>query len=344
MNQSTANIGLPRLCPRCHAPFEANSRFCSVCGTTRPTAPTVSRKPRRGVWLVAGSALCLALVFAAVAAIYFSAPERHAAKAVSHVAGGAPRAIALGGSSEVDYVGTSAGLLLSTDQARSWQSVPTTGDVGALAVTADGSTALWAGSNGIWRVNGTTGPTQVQRVPPAALRALAIDPRDPRRIIAASDGKTLLTSTDGGVTWSALGDNAPSGITGLTFGDPNNPAIFASTAGNGVFVSSDGRGWANANGFVNGALPTRNVFAIVFDPSSGDRYTGPSGETLTGALYAGTDQGVFKSIDAGVSWSAMPFHLPVVGLAVSPDGSHRMLAIDSNGDVYRSTDGGASWG
>jgi hypothetical protein len=29
---------------------------------------------------------------------------------------------------------------------------------------------------------------------------------------------------------------------------------------------------------------------------------------------------------------------------VATDGSHLMVAVDPNGDVYRSTDGGNSWG
>ena len=40
----------------------------------------------------------------------------------------------------------------------------------------------------------------------------------------------------------------------------------------------------------------------------------------------------------------MPFHHATVALAVATDGSHLMLALDSDGNVYRSQDGGNSWG
>ncbi|HUX88183.1 MAG TPA: hypothetical protein VMW65_14365, partial [Chloroflexota bacterium] len=114
-------------------------------------------------------------------------------------------------------------------------------------------------------------------------------------------------------------------------------------AGHGVFASADGRSWVNANGFVNGALPTQTIYAIAFDPHSGDRYVGPSGENLTGALYVGTDVGIFKSIDQGQSWSALPLNHPIAALAVSTSGPHLMLAVDPSGQVYRSEDGGSSW-
>jgi photosystem II stability/assembly factor-like uncharacterized protein len=344
MDPKTADPALSVKCPRCGAPLGPTDRFCAVCGATRPNTPKVKGKPRRGLWLVVGSGVCLAAVFAVVAYIYFSAPERHATHPVSRVSTGAPRAAAiLPGSAETDIVSTNGGVAISRDQASDWAALPSTNGIAALAVATNPAPLLYAGGDGLWKSDGS-GVTKITSNLPAPIRALAVDPRDARRLLAATDNRTILASSDGGQTWGALGDNAPANITGLAFGDPANPTIFASTSGNGIFASVDGRSWSNASGFVNGALPTRNVFAIAFDPLSGDRYVGPSGQSLSGALYAATDIGIFKSIDAGVSWSPMPFHQAVVALAVAPDGSHRLLAVDANGNVYRSTDGGATWG
>ncbi len=65
-------------------------------------------------------------------------------------------------------------------------------------------------------------------------------------------------------------------------------------------------------------------------------------------IYAGVEGGVYKSIDGGLTWGALPFPGEnAVALAVSPARPDRVLAIgvqDRQGLVYRSDDGGRSWG
>lgn len=326
-----------RPCHRCGALVAESERFCGVCGTA---ADAEARAKGRGKALLLGSALCLLLVFAGVAWIYFSAPERHQEHAISHLSGAAPYALAILPGNPGLVVSIAGGLAsASTDQGSTWQRVPVEGTV--TAAGAAGSTFYLAGTR-LWRGSGS----QLAPLPsnlPTGPRALAVDPTDAQRAYAVVAGRGLYQTQDSGATWSLVGADLPVDATSLAVSGGSSGFLFLGTAGHGVFGSVGGQGWSNANGFVNGALPTKAIAAVAFDPNSGDRFVGPSGDEMTGALYAGTDQGVFKSIDGGRSWNAMPFHHPVQALAVDPTGRHLMLAVDSNGDVYRSLDGGNSW-
>lgn len=341
MLESTPGSASYRRCARCGAVIAEEDKFCAVCGGTAETlAPPGQRQ--RGLVLLAASAACLLLVFGVVAWIYFSAPERHQDHPVAHLANGEPYGLAiLPGGTPVAFSITGGLLSLSSDGGTNWQRIALDGQVKAIGAGGDtGSSVLFAGTR-LWRGNGQGVDQIATDLPVAQVRAIAVDPRDSRQAYAVVPGRGLFKSADAGNTWSLVSPNLPADATSLAIS--GDGLLFLGTAANGVFLSGDGQGWSNANGFVNGALPTRAIAAVAFDPASGDRYVGPSGETLTGALYAGTDGGLYKSIDGGRSWSALPLHHPLAALAVDPTGRHLMLAVDVNGDVYRSTDGGNSW-
>jgi hypothetical protein len=77
---------------------------------------------------------------------------------------------------------------------------------------------------------------------------------------------------------------------------------------------------------------------------------GPSGGTILaygsggGALFAGTGAGLFRSLDAGLTWSNVlrtaPAHSPFVEVAGDGD---TVLAATFSGRLFRSTDGGGTW-
>jgi hypothetical protein len=83
-----------------------------------------------------------------------------------------------------------------------------------------------------------------------------------------------------------------------------------------------------------------NVYCVVEDPSR------PS------TLYAGTNTGVFKSVDGGSTWSPATAGLPVERfqtIAIDPSNSSTLYAgtLTPNGvpsvGIFKSTDGAASW-
>jgi hypothetical protein len=331
-------------CGSCGAVYSPDDRFCSTCGATRGQIKVASKSTRRGAWLVISISVALLAVLGVVALIYFSAPERRAETPISRVTAPVKPALAILPESSVTvFVGAGGGLLASRDRGASWQQAPSVGAVSAAGASpASGGVAYLAGS-GLWRAD-AGGITAIQSsLPTSDVTALAVDPDDSRRLFAIVRSRGLMASADGGATWQLLSSGIPSDADSITLASTASARLFVGTAQHGVFASTDGQSWLNASGFVNGALPTHNVTAVAFDARSGDQYVGPSGQAASGALYVGTDIGVFKSIDSGLSWSSMPFHHPIVALAVAGDGSHLMLAMDSDGNVYRSQDSGNSW-
>lgn len=159
----------------------------------------------------------------------------------------------------------------------------------------------------------------------------------------------LLTSRDGGRTWTALGPESglPAGtVTGLVL-DPESPpgrrTLFASLFGLGVFRSDDdGKTWRDSS---NGIAPEhRRLFRLRRD-SSGRLWT-VSSMAMPAALYCSDDQ--------GASWRkifcdpAFPYLLDVV---CDPSRKETFYLAsfstfpyhDTDGGIKRSTDDGKTW-
>ena len=195
-------------------------------------------------------------------------------------------------------VGTAYGIWRSEDDGESWQpsanGIPTPLASYTSVIEADlsregrvltgGASGLFLSTNGgvDW---GSVGPSDVE------VRDLRQSRTDPDLWLAATDGKGLLISRDGGRRWEALGDN----LHGIPFYsvavDPNETDRMA-TGGYGthVLTSSDGgKSWSRSIE----DLPQANVHGLAFD--------------LNGALWAGTvGAGVFVS--DGSAWRPVGLH------------------------------------
>jgi photosystem II stability/assembly factor-like uncharacterized protein/RNA polymerase subunit RPABC4/transcription elongation factor Spt4 len=344
----------PVTCPSCGAVAEGSLRRCPECGgplpTVRPLLNDAAPSGHDPIWksrgfrLLIGAAACLVTVFAAVAYIYFTSPDRQKDQPVSHVSAQTPDSLAIRpGAPPLVLIGTPSGLLVSEDQGSSWQQFLMEGGVKAIGVASSDSSPMYLGGSHLWRSAAAGFREVATNLPAGGVQALAVDSVDPNRVYAVVVGRGLYRSDDAGQHWTALSADVPANITALAVVGGKQPLLFVATSQRGIFASGDGRSWANANGFVNGALPTQVVEALAYDPHSGDSYVAPNGATMSGALYAGTDLGLFKSIDGGQSWSPLPFHHPIAALGVSPSGHRLMLVVDLNGNVYRSRDGGVTW-
>ncbi len=136
---------------------------------------------------------------------------------------------------------------------------------------------------------------------------IAIDPSDGNVIYAGGADGGVLKSTDGGVTWNMLTDHFPTLSVGDVTIDLNNPNI--------VYV---GLGEANL---------------------AGDNYDG---------------DGLYKSVDGGATWTNIGLaQTKRIGrVAVHPSnsdiifvaGAGAQFSTDSARGVYRTTDGGTTWG
>jgi photosystem II stability/assembly factor-like uncharacterized protein len=78
--------------------------------------------------------------------------------------------------------------------------------------------------------------------------------------------------------------------------------------------------------------PAGLVYALAADP------------VISGTLYASTDQGTFRSLDHGATWSSYPSTpegLPPYAFAIDPFARGSLVAGSNH--LYRTTDDGASW-
>ncbi len=135
-----------------------------------------------------------------------------------------------------------------------------------------------------------------------SVSAIAVSPVDGRVLMATSQGFVLRTddvgAANGDTEWTATRPR-PGYVTGLTF-DPKEAEVvyiaysqFNTGAGQShIYRSRDGgRTWEGLDGTGDTGIPDIPVFCVLVDPED------------TQKLYAGTDLGVFVSMDGGGTWA-----------------------------------------
>jgi photosystem II stability/assembly factor-like uncharacterized protein len=244
------------------------------------------------------------------------------------------------------YIATFAGVFQSVDGAITWgPAAPGFPRFNALVFDPGNPQTVYAAGAGVAKsVDGGTSWTSASNGLPSGLEvaALAIEPSAPRTLYAGSGNASsggVFKTTDGGRTWHHAGALAGEPIVALALASvAGGPAVVLAAAPSALFKSVDGgTTWTEADhGLFGRAL---GLTALAIDPAS------PT------TIYAGTRGGVFKSVDAAVSWAPMSQGLAdsdVQALAIGARGSAVVLAGTSAAQppsgVYRSTDGGATWG
>ncbi len=147
----------------------------------------------------------------------------------------------------------------------------------------------------------------------------------------ASFGAGVYRSLDGGVTWKAYRSGLINTFVRCLAVQPLHPDSVLCGTNDGVFLSVDG-------GVTWKALlsTTRSVRSLAIHPVR----TG----VVYAALYGG---GVYKSLNAGASWSAINLGLVntnVRDIAIYPTRPETLLAATgTGGGIHRSFNGGLSW-
>jgi hypothetical protein len=261
------------------------------------------------------------------------------------------------------------------------------GRVTALAVdTADttGNTIyLGAAAGGVWKTtNGGANWTPLtDNQPSLAVGSIAVDPNNHNTIYVGTGeenfaidsfyGAGILKSTDGGATWTQLGASlfagAQSPIGGAKIGaiavQPGNPNIVLAavtyidggTKG-GIYRSVNaGATWAQVSG-ANAPIGAAGT-EVIFEP------TVTAGNAVVyaamGDPFGGAANGIYKSLDSGVTWTKLSGGLPAsnvgrirLGYAPSTSGAGATLyaAIANSGGssadllgFFSTTNGGTSW-
>jgi photosystem II stability/assembly factor-like uncharacterized protein len=157
------------------------------------------------------------------------------------------------------------------------------------------------------------------------LWAVAVDPAHPATVYAGGPGE-LLRSTDRGRTWTRLDPGPqPYTIEALAVAPGQPSTVYAANVSELLASTDRGETWSPVRS--NGLA----IRSIVVDPSNPD------------TIYLTSWAGVFKSPDAGAAWELLDLELSEPSaLAVDPRLPSRLYLL-AGGDLYRSDDGGASW-
>ncbi len=172
--------------------------------------------------------------------------------------------------------------------------------------------------------------------------ALAVDPASPDIVYAGTRLGGVFKSANAGAHWSSVSQGwtyFEGGFWPLALAiDPQTPStIYAGTAGGGVWKSTDGGNtWRQrADGFDPVA---KTVNGLAIDPSQPD------------TIYAATNNGVFRSVDAGCTWVSSNSGLPTNPtyfytntIQIDPaDPATLYLGTFAN-SLFKSTNAGATW-
>ena len=239
------------------------------------------------------------------------------------------------------------------------------GRIGSVIYAAAATGGVWKSTNA-----GVTWAPVFDSVRTGSIGAVAVAPSDPdvvwvgtgepNNMRSSSWGTGVYKSTDGGRTWS--GAMLPrSQHIGRIVIDPRDPnVVYVAALGplwapggeRGLYKTTDGgKTWANTReiskytGFVD----------VVIDPSNPDVLYAAALERERreyGFLPAGPESGIFKTTDAGKTWTQLTKGLPTgelgrIGLSVCKSRPNTVYAIvhakpPQNG-LFRSDDAGATW-
>jgi photosystem II stability/assembly factor-like uncharacterized protein len=208
----------------------------------------------------------------------------------------------------------------------------------ALVALADGGLFLTNDTGATWQAMSNREATQ-------ATGSVATDPKDPRRwYLGTGEGNGsadnyggigVLRTRDAGRTWQV--SNKFSGSVRCLAVDPSNTQRIYACGDSGVYRSTDGG--VNFT-LVGGGLPAVSATKVVFRPGDPSK--------LFASFWGGSP--LYKSIDGGNTWSVVAGGLPASGqgrtdLDVCRANPNVMTIVmeAGNGDLWRSTDGGAVW-
>lgn len=186
--------------------------------------------------------------------------------------------------------------------------------IAQFAMCPKNAQVLIAGSQTVWRTNNGAGLWSANSAAPllagGSIRSVAFDPADVNCNIyyaGLQNGKIFRTTVGGGAAagnWVDISTGLPGrGVSDLAVDPANSNVIYAAITGFGpgqqvyktVNALAATPSWSlSGSGIANSAAN-----AVLVDPGA------------SSVVYAGTDLGVFRSIDSGVSWSAFMNGHPV---------------------------------
>ncbi|HEY1496748.1 MAG TPA: SBBP repeat-containing protein, partial [Candidatus Solibacter sp.] len=218
---------------------------------------------------------------------------------------------------------------VSVDSGGSWQPLGNLPQ-GTPVTLAAGTSAWYAGGSGGIFKSTDGGATWTLSLGGAAAALVVMDPSRESTVYAIFDG-SIVKTVDAGLTWAPTGSAMRSDSMAV---DPFFPDhIFTLKVGTGSFRSFDGgQSWTQ---YSTRAPHPEDQCQSGVAPFAFDRVT-------PGVAYMADHCNLFRSTDAGVSWSivATPFELTFGAMATTKSGALYVVGEDG---LYRSGDQGSTW-
>jgi photosystem II stability/assembly factor-like uncharacterized protein len=184
----------------------------------------------------------------------------------------------------------------------------------------------------------------------AVLTVLAIDPKDPRHLLMGTSAGVISQSQDGGKSWSNV-STFEAAITQIVFVEKAPGTVLILIQGTDIALSQDnGNTWLpkKKNEL---ALPTFEDNPTTDESVEEEQIAGQNtvvvDQYLPGTLYAGTNNGLFKSQNYGATWQPLNIlesskNFSIKAVAVNPKNSNEIVYVAGSA-FYKSQDGGATW-
>ena len=171
------------------------------------------------------------------------------------------------------------------------------------------------------------------------VRSILVHPTTSTTMFAGSVGGGIWKSVNGGASWTPINDfMANLAVTSMVF-HPGNPSIVYAATGEGYYNADSIRG-AGIFKSTNGG----STWTQLADTATSDfHYVLRLAISADGrVLLAATRSGLFRSVDAGVTFTEITGPRPV-DVEFHPTDATRAIAGDNYGRAWTTSDGGVTW-
>lgn len=235
-------------------------------------------------------------------------------------------------------MGTDVGLVSSRNGGRSWTPEAQGLIIGAVFTVAfapDGQTVLCAAPEGVFRFRDARWspvPAPDDAVPARAIAYLG----KPDRVYLLGRDR-LFVSRDAGGHFNRVNEQLPESARMTAFAAASAPREVLLAVVDGRMMASEdgGKQWQPRAVGAAGAPDDAAVDTGVLDPA------------VPGRLWAGMRDRIYVSDDLGADWRVLPQKLPEADTnirGIVADTTATTLVVSTHRGMYRSLDGGLSWG